>query len=103
MLKRRHGSYTNHGEACERGLDACTGFGVAPYSRCPTSQRLHLSQEACPNLPTHLWAIIAGHALAAADGPVAALKMAATLLAVSHDVSLPELLTQLYIAPLTAT
>lgn len=94
---------SEHGKTCRRGLDARTGFCGAPHSRFPTSQRLHPSQEACPNLPTHLWAIIAGHALAAADGPVAALKMAATLLAVSHDVSLPELLTQLNIAPLTAT
>ncbi|PRW57632.1 seleno O isoform B [Chlorella sorokiniana] len=43
----------------------------------------------CPPLPVHLWALIAkhAHAQAAADGPVAALKTAATLLTVSHDVA----------------
>ena len=60
-------------------------------------------QQACPNLPAHLWAIIAGHALAAADGPVAVLKTAATLLAVSHDVSLSELLIHLMVHRSAAT
>lgn len=47
------------------------------------------AQPACPYLPVHLGASVAGHALAAAaaDGCVAALRTAAALLAVSHDVS----------------
>ena len=84
-------------ERGERGRN-CPGAHQGSAARLPAVltnlasavvlQSLQSAPPACPHLPVHLWAVIARHALAAADGPVAALKAAATLLAVSHDVSL---------------